>query len=255
MRNDSQADKKGVKCKMISHELTMQLITQAQNGDEEAFSTLVKENTPLLKSIVRRYLGKHIEYDDLFQIAAIGLIKAIKNFSLSFGVRFSTYAVPMILGEIKRYMRDEGYLKVSRSLKTLSGKITRYVEEQLKADGYNPTIQQIAQHFGMEQTDIIFALDATKLPISLYETTNDSDGKQTELIEHIPTDEDKQMIQKIMLKDMLSKLPQREQKIVMLRYFRDLTQSEIAKKLGVSQVQVSRLENKILEKLRQFYLE
>lgn len=240
---------------MISHEETMCLIEQAQNGSEKAFSTLVTENTPLLKSIIRRYLGKHIEYDDLFQIAAIGLIKAVKNFSKDYSVRFSTYAVPMILGEIKRYMRDEGYLKVSRSLKTLSGKITKYIEERIKQDGTNPTIDEIAQHFGIEQTEIVFALDATRLPVSLYETTNDADGKQTELIEHIPTEEDKNMIQKIMLKDMLSRLPIREQKIVMLRYFRDMTQSEIAKQMGVSQVQISRLENKILEKLKQFYNE
>ncbi|MBQ8872456.1 MAG: SigB/SigF/SigG family RNA polymerase sigma factor [Clostridia bacterium] len=240
---------------MISHEETMCLIEQAQNGSEKAFSTLVTENTPLLKSIIRRYLGKHIEYDDLFQIAAIGLIKAVKNFSKDYSVRFSTYAVPMILGEIKRYMRDEGYLKVSRSLKTLSGKITKYIEERIKQDGTNPTIDEIAQHFGIEQTEIVFALDATRLPVSLYETTNDADGKQTELIEHIPTEEDKNMIQRIMLKDMLSRLPIREQKIVLLRYFRDMTQSEIAKQMGVSQVQISRLENKILEKLKQFYNE
>lgn len=240
---------------MISHEETMCLIEQAQNGSEKAFSTLVTENTPLLKSIIRRYLGKHIEYDDLFQIAAIGLIKAVKNFSKDYSVRFSTYAVPMILGEIKRYMRDEGYLKVSRSLKTLSGKITKYIEERIKQDGTNPTIDEIAQHFGIEQTEIVFALDATRLPVSLYETTNDADGKQTELIEHIPTEEDKNMIQRVMLKDMLSRLPIREQKIVILRYFRDMTQSEIAKQMGVSQVQISRLENKILEKLKQFYNE
>lgn len=240
---------------MISHEETMCLIEQAQNGNEKAFSTLITENTPLLKSIIRRYLGKHIEYDDLFQIAAIGLIKAVKNFSKDYSVRFSTYAVPMILGEIKRYMRDEGYLKVSRSLKTLSGKITKYIEERIKQDGTNPTVDEIAQHFGIEQTEIVFALDATRLPVSLYETTNDADGKQTELIEHIPTEEDKNMIQRIMLKDMLSRLPIREQKIVILRYFRDMTQSEIAKQMGVSQVQISRLENKILEKLKQFYNE
>ncbi len=240
---------------MISHEETMCLIEQAQNANEKAFSTLITENTPLLKSIIRRYLGKHIEYDDLFQIAAIGLIKAVKNFSKDYSVRFSTYAVPMILGEIKRYMRDEGYLKVSRSLKTLSGKITKYIEERIKQDGTNPTVDEIAQHFGIEQTEIVFALDATRLPVSLYETTNDADGKQTELIEHIPTEEDKNMIQRIMLKDMLSRLPIREQKIVILRYFRDMTQSEIAKQMGVSQVQISRLENKILEKLKQFYNE
>ncbi len=238
---------------MLSHEETMALISRAQKGDEEAYTVLLTENAPLLKSIIKRYLGKHIEYDDLYQIASIGLLKSIKNFSYEHNVRFSTYAVPMILGEIKRYMRDDGYLKVSRSLKSLSSKITKYVDEHIKNDGENPTVDDIAQHFEIEPTDVVFAMDATRLPVSLYESTNDSDGKQTELIEHIPTDEDKKMLDKLILKDMLSKLTPREQKIVVLRYFRDMTQGEIAHKLGVSQVQISRLETKILKKLKEFY--
>ena len=237
---------------MIGHEETMQLISLAQNGDKNAYATLITENTPLLKSIIRRYLGKHIEYDDLLQIASIGLMKAIKNFSLQYNVRFSTYAVPMILGEIKRHMRDDGYIKVSRTLKSVSTKISKYVDEQQKL-GNNPTVLQIAKYFDIEPTDVIFALDATKIPISLYEQTTDNDGKSTELIERIPTDQDKKMIEKIILDDMLSQLTQRERKIVILRYYRDMTQSEIAKSMGVSQVQISRLENKILEKLKNMY--
>ena len=238
---------------MVSHEETMALINKAQNGDDAAATILLTENAPLLKSIIKRFLGKHVEYDDLYQIASIGLLKAIKNFSYDHNVRFSTYAVPMILGEIKRYMRDDGYLKVSRSLKSLSSKITRFVDEKIKNGGDNPTVEEIAEHFGIEPTEIIFAMDATKLPVSLYEKANDSDGKQTELIEHLPTDEDKKMLDKIILKDMLSKLQPREQKIVILRYFRDMTQGEIAIKLGVSQVQISRLETRILNKLRELY--
>ena len=240
---------------MLSHEETMALIAQAQQGDESASTTLLTENAPLLKSIIKRYLGKHIEYDDLYQIASIGLLKSIKNFSYEHNVRFSTYAVPMILGEIKRYMRDDGYLKVSRSLKSLSSKITRYVDEQLKNGADNPTVEEIAQHFNLEPAEVVFAMDATKLPVSLYEKSNDSDGKQTELIEHLPTDEDKKMIDKVILKDMLRQLTPREQKIVILRYFRDMTQGEIAIKMGVSQVQISRLENKILKKLKELYTE
>lgn len=238
---------------MLSHEETMTLIAKAQQGDESATTLLLTENAPLLKSIIKRYLGKHIEYDDLYQIASIGLLKSIMNFSYEHNVRFSTYAVPMILGEIKRYMRDDGYLKVSRSLKSLSAKITRYVDEQLKEDGNNPTVQQIAEYFEIDPTDVIFAMDATRLPVSLYEKANDKDGKQTELIEHLPTDEDKKMMDKLILKDMLEKLTPREQKIVVLRYFRDMTQGEIARKMGVSQVQISRLENKILKKLKELY--
>ena len=240
---------------MLSHEETMALIARAQQGDEEASTVLLTENAPLLKSIIKRYLGKHIEYDDLYQIASIGLLKSIKNFSYEHNVRFSTYAVPMILGEIKRYMRDDGYLKVSRSLKSLSAKITRYVDERIKNGEENPTVEEIAQHFGIEPSEAIFAMDATRMPVSLYEKASDKDGKQTELIEHLPTDEDKKMLDKLILKDMLSKLPPREQKIVILRYFRDMTQGEIAHKLGVSQVQISRLENKILKKLRELYTE
>ena len=240
---------------MLSHEETMRLIALAQQGDDNASTTLLTENAPLLKSIIKRYLGKHIEYDDLYQIASIGLLKSIKNFSYEHNVRFSTYAVPMILGEIKRYMRDDGYLKVSRSLKSLSAKITRFVDEQVKNGADNPTVEEIAKHFDLESAEVVFAMDATKLPVSLYEKANDSDGKQTELIEHLPTDEDKKMLDKVILKDMLSKLTAREQKIVVLRYFRDMTQGEIARKMGVSQVQISRLENRILKKLKQLYEE
>jgi len=240
---------------MLSHEETLKLIADAQNGDNAACSVLLTENAPLLKSIIKRYLGKHVEYDDLYQIASIGLLKSIKNFSSEYNVRFSTYAVPMILGEIKRHMRDDGYLKVSRSLKSLSSKITKFIDDKVKNGGDNPTVEEIAQEFGIEPADVVFAMDATKLPISLYEKTNDRDGKQTELIEHLPTDEDKKMVDRVILKDMLSKLQPREQKIVVLRYFRDMTQGEIAQKLGVSQVQVSRLENKILKKLKDLYRE
>lgn len=240
---------------MLSHEETMRLIKEAQQGDENASTTLLNENAPLLKSIIKRYLGKHVEYDDLYQIASIGLLKSIKNFSDDYNVRFSTYAVPMILGEIKRYMRDDGYLKVSRSLKSISSKITRYVDEAIKNGKDSPRIEEIAEYFGIEPTEVIFAMDAAKLPVSLYETTNDSDGKQTSLIEHIQTDEDKKMIDKVILKDMLSKLQPREQKIIMLRYFRDMTQGEIAQKMNVSQVQISRLENRILKKLKDLYEE
>ena len=238
---------------MIGHEETMALISKAQQGDESATTILLTENAPLLKSIIKRFLGKHIEYEDLYQIASIGLLKSIKNFSHEHNVRFSTYAVPMILGEIKRYMRDDGYLKVSRSLKSLSSKITRYVDEVVKETGENPTVEDIAKQFELEPTEVIFAMDATKLPVSLYDKTNESDGKQTELIEHLPTDDDKKMLDKVILKDMLGKLQPREQKIVILRYFRDMTQGEIARKLGVSQVQVSRLENRILKKLKELY--
>lgn len=240
---------------MLSHEETMRLLSLAADGDDSATERLIAENTPLLKSIVKRYMGKHIEYDDLFQIAGIGLLKAIKNFKQDFNVRFSTYAVPMILGEIKRQMRDDGYIKVSRSLKSLSSKITRYMDEVIKQGNDDPTVEQIARHFDISPSDVVFALDATRLPVSLYETTSDKDGKQTELVDRLPTDEDRKMVQSLILKDMLSHLSERERKIIIYRFFRDMTQGEIAEKMGVSQVQISRLETKILEKLKQMYSE
>ncbi len=240
---------------MLSHEETMRLLSLAADGDDNATERLIAENTPLLKSIVKRYMGKHIEYDDLFQIAGIGLLKAIKNFKQDFNVRFSTYAVPMILGEIKRQMRDDGYIKVSRSMKSLSSKITRYMDEVIKQGNDDPTVEQIAQHFDISPSDVVFALDATRLPVSLYETTSDKDGKQTELVDRLPTDEDRKMVQSLILKDMLSHLSERERKIIIYRFFRDMTQGEIAEKMGVSQVQISRLETKILDKLKQMYSE
>ena len=240
---------------MLSHEETMRLLSLAADGDDNATERLIAENTPLLKSIVKRYMGKHIEYDDHFQIAGIGLLKAIKNFKQDFNVRFSTYAVPMILGEIKRQMRDDGYIKVSRSLKSLSSKITRYMDEVIKQGNDDPTVEQIARHFDISPSDVVFALDATRLPVSLYETTSDKDGKQTELVDRLPTDEDRKMVQSLILKDMLSRLSERERKIIIYRFFRDMTQGEIAEKMGVSQVQISRLETKILDKLKQMYSE
>lgn len=240
---------------MLSHEETMRLLSLAADGDDNATERLIAENTPLLKSIVKRYMGKHIEYDDLFQIAGIGLLKAIKNFKQDFNVRFSTYAVPMILGEIKRQMRDDGYIKVSRSLKSLSSKITRYMDDVIKQGNDDPTVEQIARHFDISPSDVVFALDATRLPVSLYETTSDKDGKQTELVDRLPTDEDRKMVQSLILKDMLSHLSERERKIIIYRFFRDMTQGEIAEKMGVSQVQISRLETKILDKLKQMYSE
>ena len=238
---------------MLSHEETIKLILLSQEGDNEALSTLITQNTPLIKSVVKRYLGKNIEYDDLFQIASIGLLKAIKNFSTKYDVRFSTYAVPMILGEIKRHMRDDGYLKVSRSTKSLSIKISRYIEEQIMLGEQEPTIEQIAKHFEMTPADIVFTMDAGKMPLSLNDKGKDADNDENELMDRIATDQDKKMIEKIILQDMLNQLEPREQKIVILRFFRDMTQGEIAKKMGVSQVQISRIENKILEKLKKLY--
>lgn len=180
----------------------------------------------------------------------MGLLKAINNFDESYNVKFSTYTVPMVIGEIKRYMRDNGAIKVSRTLKMLAGKINRYTAEYQAKNNASPTIEEMAKHFGCEEDDILMALDSARMPVSLFEKADDEDSG-LQLIDKLSAgDKEEELIEKIEISRILGDLSERERKIVILRYFRDQTQSEIAKDLGVSQVQVSRLENKILEKIR-----
>ena len=205
-----------------------------------------------MKSIINRYRNKGVEYDDLFQLASMGFIKAINNFDTKFEVKFSTYAVPMIAGEIKRFLRDDGYIKVSRSLKVLSVKINRYIESFRGESEREPTVEEIAEHFGVETSDVLFAMDSAKLPISIYDRTDDQDEKSKSYIEKLAAKESgEDVVNKLLLKDVINELDAREKKIVILRYFRDMTQSEIAREMGVSQVQVSRLEVKILAKIKE----
>lgn len=235
-----------------NHEETMRLIDAAQKGDEQAKTALVTQNMPLIKSIVKRYLGKGTEYQDLVQIAAIGLLKAVSNFSLSYEVRFSTYAVPMIVGEIKRFIRDDGYVKVSRSIKSLSVKIMKFTEEFKKNFQAEPTVNDIAKNFNIEPSEVVFVTDSIKIPLSLYDKTDNGDEKGLSLAEKLSTDQkEDDVINRVILKSVINKLSPKEKKIIILRYFRDYTQGDIAKMMGVSQVQVSRLENKILLNIRQ----
>lgn len=234
---------------MYDHETTLQLIKEAQNGNEKAKTTLVTENMPLVKSIIKRYLNSHVEYDDLLQIGSLGLVKAINNFDANFNVRFSTYAVPMIMGEVKRYIRDDGAIKVSRAIKMQYITANQFIEEYRKQNSTSPTIEQIAEHLQVDTREVVFIMDSGKFPLSIYEKTDDESN--IELIDKIEGDNsDEKMINKLMLKELIAELDEREKKIIVLRYFRDKTQSEIADELGVSQVQISRLESKILEKMR-----
>lgn len=234
---------------MLNHDETLELIKRAQEGDESAKETLIAENLPLIKSIVKRFKGR-LEYDDLMQLGAMGFLKAAANFDLSYGVRFSTYAVPMITGEIKRFLRDDGAVKVSRWAKSLAQKIAAYTDELRKENKDEPTVDELAKKFGCEAEDIVFAMDTGRFVVSLNETGGDEDG--TPLGERIVGAEaPEEDIDGLMLRDSITNLPDREKKIIILRYFRDKTQSEVAAELGVSQVQVSRLENKILAKIRE----
>jgi len=234
---------------MIEHEQTLQLIQMAQKGDEEALSTLVTENMPLIKSIIKRYKSRNLEYDDLIQLGSMGLIKAVKNFDCSYNVRFSTYAVPMIAGEIKRFIRDDGAIKVSRSIKLLAHKINAYIEENKKNGEDGPSLKNIAEEFNIDIQDISFILDSSKMPLSLYSKTDDENSLN--LIDKLfNEDSSEEVIDKMLIRDAINMLPDREKKIIIYRYFRDKTQSEIASEIGISQVQISRLETKILEKIK-----
>ena len=236
---------------MLTFEQTVIYLKQAKEGDLQAKSILISENENLIRSIVKRFKNKGEQYEDLYQIACVGFIKAINNFDLSFGVRFSTYLVPMITGEIKRFLRDDGSIKVSRVIKTQRMLINNFVEDyKNKHQGESPTIEMVSSQLNIEKTDVVIALDSAKMPLSLYEKQEDDDGG-IELIDKISKEgEEEQMVNKIMLKQIIDQLPVREQKIILLRYFRDKTQSETARELGVSQVQISRLENKILQKMK-----
>lgn len=233
---------------MLSHDETMALIVRAGEGDGDAKTRLVEENLPLIRSVVKKFKGRS-EYDDLMQLGSIGFLKAVSNFDPSYGVRFSTYAVPMIMGEIKRFLRDDGAVKVSRWARALAQKIAAYTDERLKNNLPEPTVDELAEKFGCEAGDIVFALDTSKCVVSLNES-GDEDG--TPLGDRIPGAEaPEEDLDGIMLRDSISDLPEREKKLIILRYFRDKTQSEVAAELGVSQVQVSRLESRILAKIRE----
>lgn len=234
---------------MLEQSEVQLLIRKAQNGDEAAKSKLVEENSPLIKSVIRRYKNKGVEYDDLYQLGCMGFLKAIRNFSEEFEVKFSTYAVPMIAGEVKRFLRDDGYIKISRSTKTLSNKIAYFVENYKSVNHSSPTVEEIAAEFGIDAQEVVFAMDSAKFPLSLYEKADDEHSQS--LMDKIASKEDSDDdLDKIVLKDLINELNEREKKIIILRYFRDKTQSEVARVLKVSQVQVSRLETKILGKIR-----
>lgn len=233
----------------MEREETLKLIELAQAGDKSACETLVVQNSPLIKSVIRRYRNKGVEYDDLYQLGCVGFIKAVRNFSNAYEVRFSTYAVPMIAGEVKRFLRDDGPIKVSRGTKTVAIKINRFVDDYRRDNAESPTVEMIAKQFGMEPQEVVFTMDSSKFPVSIYEKTDDDNSRS--LIDKLQTEEnDDEKLDRMMLKQIISELGERERKIILLRYFADKTQSEVARVLKVSQVQISRLESKILFKLR-----
>lgn len=238
--------------KYTNVEEIIKLIKKSQQGDKSSQDTLVKNNIGLVSTIVKKFLNRGYEYEDLFQIGCIGLIKAIRNFNTDFNVRFSTYAVPMIMGEIKRFIRDDGLIKVSRNLKETAKKVNQVKEKLTKEFGRDVTISEIAQEMCITSEDVLMSLESMHTPEYLYEVIHQDDGSPVLLIDKIGEDKDygNDVIDRVALKDLINTLEPKARQVIILRYFKDLTQSQISEILGISQVQVSRIEKKVLEYMR-----
>lgn len=232
---------------------TIALIQRSHEGDEEAKAQLVKENTGLVWCIVKRFYNRGAEAEDLFQIGNIGLLKAIDKFDLSYDVKFSTYAVPMISGEIKRFLRDDGMIKVSRSLKELSYKAYLCQEKLQEQWGRDPTISEIAAHLGVAKEELTQALDASGDIESLYKPIYQKEGQEIRLMDKLPDQEEgeEKLLNHMLLGQLLAHLNKEERRLIYLRYFANQTQTQVGDALGISQVQVSRMEKKILKNLRE----
>jgi len=231
---------------------TLELIRKAHEGDKDARDRIVSENVGLVWSIVRRFKGRGCELEDLFQIGCIGILKAIDKFDLSYDVKFSTYAVSLISGEIKRFLRDDGMVKVSRSLKENGWKIKLASEKLSQEYGREATIDEIATATELSTEDIVMAMEANVEVESIYKSVYQNDGNEIFLVDKLPEekDENEKMLNHMLLRQLLDELGEEEKKLIELRYFREMTQMQVAKILNISQVQVSRMEKKILMKMR-----
>lgn len=229
------------------------LLIKAKEGDKTSIDRLIEINLPLVSSISKRFLNRGLEYEDVFQIGSMGLIKAVNNFDSSFNVKFSTYAVPMIIGEIKRFLRDDGMIKVSRNVKSIASRI-HYVKEELSKNlGREPNIKEISESTGLCEEDILVAIESTNNLSYLYDVVHVEDGNPILLIDKVSEkgEEDKNILDNIILKDALKDLDCKSRQVILLRYFKDQTQSQVAKRLGISQVQVSRIEKRVLKIMKE----
>ena len=232
---------------------TTTLIEKSHQGDEEARAQLVQENAGLVWCVVKRFLHRGAEAEDLFQIGNIGLLKAIDKFDLAYEVKFSTYAVPMISGEIKRFLRDDGMIKVSRSLKELAYKSCACRERLQEAWGREPTITEIASELKVETEELLMAMDASSEIESLHKPIYQKEGQELRLMDKLPEQEEQEdmILDHMLLQELLTYLDKEERRLIYQRYFANQTQSQVGKELGISQVQVSRMEKKILKNLRE----
>lgn len=227
-----------------------ELLTLARDGDKNALEALIENNLGLVRSIAFRFTGRGVEFEDLVQIGTLGMLKAIKSFDSSYGTVFSTYAVPLIIGEIRRYLRDDGMIRVGRKTKQLGAKILRLREEYVAENGFEPSVDKLCELSGIERNEVVFALDSTTPVSSLSECVGDT-GLTLEATISDSNDTILALTEKIALTNALSELSPEWRKIVYLRYFLNLTQQECAKRLGITQVKVSREEKKILARLKE----
>jgi len=237
---------------LLSDEEMAELLQKAKQGDESAREKLINCNLKLVFSLVQRFENRGYELEDLFQIGTIGLIKAIDKFDFSYNVKFSTYAVPMIVGEIKRFLRDDHPVKVSRSLKETAYRVHRLREQLSKKLGREPSLSELSEQLGIKQEQIIAALEAIQQPGSIYETLYQDEGDPIFLLDQLSDPKDHQAcIDKLALKEVLDKLPERHRQVIMMRFFEDKTQTEVAAIVGLSQVQISRIERQALKTMRE----
>ena len=227
-------------------------IKEAINGSNEAMENIINNNQGLVWNIVARFSGRGYEKEELYQIGAIGLIKAVKRFDFSFGVKFSTYAVPYIMGEIKRFIRDDGPVKVSRSIKELAGKILEIQKQYMQKEGREIKIEEMAKILKTSKEEITLAMESYNPVESIHSSAYNKDGDEICILDRLSTniDEETQIVNKISIKQLIEDLEDREKQIILLRYYKSRTQSQVAKILGITQVQVSRLEKQILETMK-----
>lgn len=234
---------------------TLELLKLAKEGNQDAKEQLVTENLGLVWAVARRFMGRGYELDDLYQIGCIGLMKCINKFDLSYDVKFSTYAVPMISGEIKRFLRDDGMIKVSRTLKETAYKVKKAREEIINRTGMEPKLEELSELLEIDVEEIVASLEVNVEVESIHKTIYQNDGNAVYLIDKIASekDENESLLNQMVIEGLLKGLNDMEQTIIKLRYFENKTQTEIAKEVGISQVQVSRMEKKILLKMRDSY--
>ncbi len=241
------------KLKVISEEKKRELLIKAQGGDKLAREELINGNLKLVLSVIQSFGSRVTDLDDLFQVGVIGLIKSVDNFDVNLDVRFSTYAVPMIIGEIRRYLRDDSQIRVSRSLKELAYKALKTKEQLASKFNREPSVKEISTHLGVEECEVNKALDAISAPISLFEPIYNENGDSVYVFDQISdkVNTDEKWITNIAISEAIKKLGERERKILLLRYYTCKTQTEVSEEIGISQAQVSRLEKNALDKLRQ----